>query len=298
MAKRPQFDVPHYEGYLSIDVGDLYYREFGTGDHVLVGLHGGPGAAHDYLAPLTDVAGEDWTLYLYDQYGCGRSDRPPDSVYDEYTMAAYRDRLDEVRRAIGEDAVHLYGQSWGGWLALDYVLEYPDRVVSLTLANTSADIERAGEAMWAAALDAIDEEDHDEFRKLVEAHDFDDDAMEAFNETFVDEHVNRSDAEPFEFAPASNSTIYGVMWGPSEFRLAETARLREWDVTDRLGEIECPTLVIAGEHDEISPELAREMAEEIPDARLELFEGASHLPLWEEREAHAEVLEDFLASVA
>lgn len=297
MEKRPQFDVPHYEGHLSIGVGDLYYREFGTGENVLVGLHGGPGAPHDYLAPLTDLASDDWTVYLYDQYGCGRSDEPADGVYDEYTMAAYRDRVDEVRRAIDEDSVHLYGQSWGGWLALEYVLEYPGRVASLTLANTSADIERAGETMWAAAIDAIDESDHEEFRELVEERAFDDDAMEDFNETFVDEHILRVDAEPFEYAPGSNSAIYGVMWGPAEFKLAETARLRDWDVTDRLGEINCPTLVITGEHDEISPTLAREMADAIPEADLVEFEGASHLPLWEEREAHAEVLQTFLDSV-
>lgn len=298
MEKRPQFDVPHYEGHLSIDVGDLYYREFGTGENVLLGLHGGPGAAHDYLAPLTDVAGDDWTLYLYDQYGCGRSDRPADGVYDEYTVAAYRDRLDEVRQAIGEEAVHLYGQSWGGWLALEYVLEYPERVASLTLANTSADIDRAADAMWAAALDAIDEADHEDFIGLVEDGAFDDDVMEAYNETFVDEHILRVDAEPFEFAPDTNPDSYGVMWGPAEFQLAETARLRGWNVTDRLGDIDCPTLVITGEYDEISPELAREMAEAIPDARLEVFDSASHLPLWEEREAHAEVLREFLSSVA
>lgn len=296
MEKRPQFDRPHYEGYLSIDIGDLYYREFGTGDDVLIGLHGGPGAAHDYLAPLADVAGDDWTVYLYDQYGCGRSDRPADGVYDEYTMTAYRDRVDQVREAIGTDAVHLYGQSWGGWLALEYVLEYADQVASLTLANTSADIDRAAEAMWAAALDAIDEDDHDEFQDLVDDRAFDDDAMDEFKETFVDEHILRVDAEPFEYAPATNPELYGVMWGPAEFTLAETARLRGWDVTDRLEEIDCPTLVITGEHDEIAPELAREMAAAIPNARLHEFAGASHLPLWEEREAHAEVLSDFLAT--
>lgn len=298
MEKRPQFDVPHYEGHLSIDVGDLYYREFGRGENVLVGLHGGPGAAHDYLAPLADLAGDDWTVYLYDQYGCGRSDEPADGVYDEYTMAAYRDRVDEVRQAIDEDTIHLYGQSWGGWLALEYVLEYPDRVASLTLATTSADIDRAADAMWAAALDAIDDEDHEEFRQLVEDRAFDDDAMEEFNETFVDEHILRVDADPFEFAPDTNPDIYGLMWGPTEFRLAETARLKGWNVSDRLGEIDCPTLVITGEHDEIAPELAREMTEAIPNARIEEFEGASHLPLWEEREEHAAVVGEFLSSVA
>lgn len=295
--KVPQFDQPHLEGYFSISAGRLYYREFGSGDNVLVGLHGGPGAAHDYLAPLVDLAGTERTLYLYDQYGSGRSDTPPEKVYDHFTIGEYRDRLDEVREAIGVEQLHLYGQSWGGWLALEYVLSYPDRVASLVLADTSADIQRAAEAMRNAARSCLSDEERTEFDELVANRAFDDDAFEELQKKIVDEHINRSDEDPFEFSPPSNAAIYGVMWGPSEFVLAETARLRDWSVTDRLHEIECPVLVINGEYDEIAPELGAEMAEELPNARFVEIEDASHVPLWEQRETHTEVVSDFLDSV-
>lgn len=292
-----QFDEPHYEGYFSIGAGRLYYREFGSGDNVLVGLHGGPGAPQDYLAPLVDLAGPDWTIYLYDQYGSGRSDSPPDRVYDYFTIEEYADRLEEVREAIDVEQLHLYGQSWGGWLALEYVLSYPDKVASLTLADTSADIQRAAESMRNAARSCLSEEEREEFEQLVADRAFDDDTFAEYQEKVVDEHINRSDEEPFEFAPPSNPDVYGVMWGPSEFVLAETARLRDWSVTDRLNEIGCPTLVINGEYDEIAPELGAEMAAAIPNARFVEFEDASHLPLWEDRETHTEVVSRFLNSV-
>lgn len=295
--KRPQFDERHYEGYLSVSDGDLYYREFGSGDNVLVGLHGGPGAVQDYLAPLVDLVTPEWTLFLYDQYGSGRSDAPPDNVYDHFTIREFRDRLDEVREAIGVDQLHLYGQSWGGWLALDYVLAYPDRVGSLVLADTSADIQRAAEAMRDAARSCLSGEEREEFDEIVANRDFDSDAFEELQEKINDEHINRSDEEPFEFAPESNPAIYGVMWGPSEFVLAETARLRDWSVTTQLNEIECPTLVINGEYDEIAPELGAELGEEIPNAQFVEIEDASHLPLWEQRETHTEVVTEFLESV-
>lgn len=295
--KRPQFDEPHYEGYLSVSDGRLYYREFGSGDNVLVGLHGGPGAAHDYLAPLVDLAGEDWTVYLYDQYGGGRSDTPPEKVYDHYTIEEYRDRLDEVRAAIGEQQLHLYGHSWGGWLALSYVLAYPDRVASLVLADTSAGIQRAAEAMRETARSSLSDEERAEFDELVADRAFDDDTFEEYLEQIEDEHINRSDEEPFEFSPATNPDVYGVMWGPNEFVLADTARLRDWSVTDRLSEIHCPTLVINGEYDEIAPELGEAMAEEIPDARFIEIEDASHVPLWEARETHTTIVAEFLDSV-
>lgn len=292
--KLPQFGTAHLEGHFDISEGRLYYREFGSGDDILVGLHGGPGAAHDYLAPLVDLAGPDWTVYLYDQYGCGRSEGPPDRVYDPLTIEEYAERLDEVRRAIGEDQIHLYGQSWGGWLALEYVLTSPDCVASLTLADTSADIQAAATAMRAAARACLSDEEREEFEKLIADRAFDDDRFEELTESAADEHINRSDAEPFAFAPPTNPDVYGVMWGPSEFVLAETARLRDWSVRDRLGEIDCPTLVINGEYDEIAPELGAEMAAEIPDARFVEFEDASHLPLWESREEHARVVGEFL----
>lgn len=296
-AKLPQFGEPHLEGHFSTSAGRLYYREFGSGEDVLVGLHGGPGAAHDYLSPLTDLAGPDLTVYLYDQYGGGRSDSPPDRVYDHFTIDGYADRLEEVREAIGVEQLHLYGQSWGGWLALEYVLTYPGRVASLTLADTSADIQQAAEAMRNAARSCLSEEEREEFEQLVADRDFDDDAFEEYQEQIFDEHINRSEEEPFEFAPPTESRVYGVMWGPSEFVLAETARLRDWSVTDRLHEIDCPTLVINGEYDEIAPELGAEMAAKIPDGRFVEFEDASHLPLWEVRETHTEVVGEFLESV-
>lgn len=295
--KLSQFGEPHFEGHFSVSAGRLYYREFGTGDNVLVGLHGGPGAPHDYLAPLVDIAGTEWTVYLYDQYGCGRSDAPPDRVYDHFTVGEYRERLDEVREAIGVEQLHLYGQSWGGWLALEYGLTYPERVASLVLANTSADVRRAAETMRSAARSCLTDEEREEFDELVADRDFGDDAFEEYKEKFRDEHVNRSEADPDEFAPPANPNVYGVMWGPSEFVLADTARLREWNVTDRLDEVRCPTLVITGEYDEIAPELGAELAGQIPNAQFVVFEGASHVPLWEVREKHTETVIEFLDSV-
>lgn len=143
----------------------------------------------------------------------------------------------------------------------------------------------------------LTDEERGDFDEIVANHDFDDDAFGDYLEKIVDEHINRSDGELFEFGPSTNPDVYGVMWGPSEFVLAETARLRDWSVTNRLDEIECPTLVINGEYDEIAPELAAEMADAIPNARFVEFEDASHLPLWEVRELHTDVVSEFLESV-
>ena len=136
----------HGEGFFEIEEYELYYRRFGSGDDVLVGVHGGPGMPHDYLAPLVAHAGEDLTVYLYDQFGVGRSDRPAPGDFDRYTVEHYRDELEAVRQAIDPDgSFTLYGQSWGGMLAQEYAIEHGDHLDSLILANTLADTTTAFE---------------------------------------------------------------------------------------------------------------------------------------------------------
>ncbi|MCL9815578.1 proline iminopeptidase-family hydrolase [Natronocalculus amylovorans] len=294
----PYFDVPHTDGYASLSDGYLYYRKFGTGENVLIGLHGGPGSTHDYLAPVVDLLGDDWTIYLYDQFGCGRSKRPPDGEFDYYTVEGYRDRLDAFRQAIGVETVTLYGHSWGGMLAQEYALAYPEHVQGLVLANTLSETQRAAASMRAAAS-SLSTDDRELFDQLVEARAFDDDRFSAFDEAIRENHVLRTERKPlhYEIGTTFNMDIYGLMWGQSEFVVAETARLRGWDVTDEIPAIDCPTLVLSGEYDEIEPSIAEEIAATIPGAELFVFSDASHMPFWEQREKHQSVVSGFLSTV-
>ena len=99
----------------------------------LLVLHGGPGVPHDYLEDLARLADEGRPVVFYDQIGCGRSDHPDDAAL--WTMATYVDELSAVRDALGLDRVHLFGHSWGGWLALEYALGRPSGLASLVLAR-------------------------------------------------------------------------------------------------------------------------------------------------------------------
>jgi L-proline amide hydrolase len=84
------------------------------------------------------------------------------------------------------------------------------------------------------------------------------------------------------------------MNGPSEFHVVGS--LRGWDVTPRLGDVEVPVLVISGEHDEATPDVVRPLVEAIPQARWELFEGASHTPHLEQSDRFLALVEEFLAA--
>jgi proline-specific peptidase len=88
--------------------------------------------------------------------------------------------------------------------------------------------------------------------------------------------------------------VYRTMWGPSEFGPV-TGRLRDWDVTARLGEIGVPTLVTGGRHDEARPEHMTVLASGIDGAELVIFEQSAHLAFVEERESYLSVMAGFLA---
>lgn len=290
----------HGEGYFKIDEYELYYRRFGSGDNVLAGVHGGPGMPHDYLAPLAAHAGSDFTVYLYDQFGVGRSDKPAPGDFDRYTVEHYREELEAVRQAIDpEGSFTVYGQSWGGMLAQEYALKYGDNVDSLVLANTMADTQSGYESM-RSVLQELPEDD----QKTIEAYeavgDYDAPEYDAALEAAYQAHVCRTDEYPRPVHSAFeriNLDVYGLMWGPNEYVLFDTARLRGWDVRNQLTEIDTPTLVLSGKYDEIEPSVARDIADRIPDSTIHVFEESSHMPYWEEPETHYEVLESFLSEM-
>ena len=290
-------DQPHAEGYLNVGNYELYYRRFGTGDEILLGLHGGPGMPHDYLLPLAAHGDEERSVVLYDQFGVGRSATPAPGDFDRYTIDHYRAEVDAVREALGVASVDLYGQSWGGMLAQEYVLEHPDRVDKLVLANTLADTQSAYESM-RGFVDDLPEE----IRETIEAHEargeYDAPAyLEALEEVYTD-HVCRVNPYPEPVQRTFDNiatTPYGLMWGPNEYVLQKEARLRRWDVRDRLSEIDQSTLVLTGEYDEIRPAIAADIADRIPNSTLHEFDDASHMPFWECPEEHYDVITEFLS---
>lgn len=287
----------HGEGTFGIGDYELFYRRFGHGDAVLLGLHGGPGMPHDYLVPLAQHGTGARAVYLYDQFGVGRSDTPAPGDFDRYTVEHYRDEVEAVRRAIDPVDFHVYGQSWGGMLAQEYVLEYGEHVDSLILANTLADTRSAYDSM-RGVLDELSVEDQETIERHEARREYGAPAYEAALDGAYRQRVCRFEEYPgpvlhtFEHI---NMDVYGLMWGPNEYVLMEEARLRGWDVRDQLEEIDVPTLVLSGSYDEISPDIARDIADRIPGAQLTVFDDASHMPFWEQPDDHFERVETFLA---
>ena len=109
------------EGYIDRKEGRLWYSVYGEGrpGTPVLALHGGPGFL-SMPEVVSDLA-SGRPVYFYDQLGCGRSDRAPDTSW--YTVERYVDELAEVRDRLGLERVILMGFSWGTALACAYLLE-------------------------------------------------------------------------------------------------------------------------------------------------------------------------------
>src|SRR5215470_6237807 len=103
-------------------------------------LHGGPGMTHEYLEAFDSYfPGEGIEYYYYDQLGSYYSDQPMDD--DLWTLPRFVDEVEQVRVALGltRDNFILFGHSWGGLLAMEYALTYPQNLKGLIISNMMSD---------------------------------------------------------------------------------------------------------------------------------------------------------------
>ncbi len=279
-----------YETWYEV-VGD----EDAPGRFPLLCLHGGPGACHDYLRSLEALADTGRRVVFYDQLGCGLSaiGEPRPALW---TVDLFVEEVDAVRAALGLDRIHLLGQSWGGMLAMEYMLRQPAGVVSLTVASSPASM-----VQWVAEANRLRQELPPEVRETLLRHEAAGTTAspeyEAAVTAFYDRHVCRVVPNPDYVARsfaklAAAPEVYHTMNGPSEFHVVGT--LKEWDIIDRLGEIDVPTLVTSGRFDEATPEIAGTVHRGIPGSVWVLFEESSHMPHAEEPERYLATVADFL----
>ena len=288
------------EGYIPFRGYRTWYRSVGNcqpGKLPLLCLHGGPGAAHDYLESLEEMAETGRQVVFYDQLGCGRSDQPHSPSM--WTVELYVDEVGAVRRALGLDHIHLLGQSWGGMLAMEYALTQPTGLSSLVVASSPASMEQ-----WVGEANRLRENLPPEVQATLLKHERDgttaDPEYEKAMLVFYGRHVIRTTPWPDcvnrTFAQlARNPEVYHTMNGPSEFFV--TGTLKTWNIIPRLGEIRVPTLVTSGRHDEATPEIAGTVHRGIPESEWVVFENSAHMSHVEEKQKYLDVLDRFLTRI-
>jgi proline-specific peptidase len=284
-------------GLIDVDGGRVWYRRLGGGDKLpLLVLHGGPGAAMYYLEPFAERAARQRPVIIYDQLGCGRSEQPDDVSL--WTVDRSCREVDQVRAALGLEHCHLMGQSWGGWLSIEYLTRGAQGIEGVVLASTSASIPQ----FVAEARRLIGELPEPARTTLIELGArgaYDDPRYQAAVMEFYRRHLCRLDPWP-ECAQRSvdeldANQVYLTMNGPTEFDVI--GPLRDWDRSADLGRITCPALVTVGRYDEITPACSQTIVDGVAEGRLVVFERSGHYAHEEEPEVYAAAVAAFLDEV-
>ena len=256
-------------------------------------LHGGPGGGHDYLEPL-EALSSDRPVIFYDQLGCGKSDMPDNRAL--WTIERFADEVQEVREALGLKRCHMLGQSWGGWLGIEYMLRQPAGLQSFVLASTSSSVPQ-----FSAECDRLIFELPQEHREALQYHgaraEFEHEAYAEAEAVFYSRHLCRLEEWPDcilrTVENLHHNTVYETINGPNEF--TTIGNLRYWNRTPELGQIKIPVLITCGRYDELGPACATKLHEGLSNAEMVIFENSAHVAHIEEPEAYREKISQFLA---
>ncbi len=286
-------------------VGDfrVWTKRVGSNpDLTVLLLHGGPGATHEYLETCDGylpAAGIEY--YFYDQLGSFYSDQPDDPSLWE--IDRFVDEVEQVRLALGlgPDSFVLYGQSWGGVLAIEYALAHQQHLKGLVVSNMMASIPAYNRYAEEVLMPEMDQAALAEIKRLEAAGETSDPAYEALlMEHHYVHHVCRLPADEWPDPVVRgfehiNPAIYVPMQGPSE--LGASGKLERWDRTADLQRIDVPTLVMGAEHDTMDPAHLRWMAEQLPHGRYHHSPDGSHLALVDDADVYFAGLVEFLHSL-
>ena len=226
--------------------------------------------------PLPGLLADDFRVVLVDNRGVGESDAPD----GPYSVPLLTDDVVAVLDAAGIERAHVFGVSLGGFIAQELALSHPERVHRLVLCSTSPGGVRAF-PMPERGLDA--------FRRFPA---MDREAgLRLMVENSLGDHALRERPELVEEVYA-----YRLERAPSVSAWqAQFAASRVFDAYDRVRRIAAPTLVIHASMDTVIDCRNGELlAELIPGARIERIADRGHLVMWQEGEALARLVREFL----
>lgn len=257
----------------ALNTVDLAYGEAGQG-HPLVLLHGLGSSRNDWLMQLPTLIPCFRTIAV-DLRGHGGSPKPA----GPYRMALLAADVARLLGRLDAHPAHVVGISLGGAVALQLALDYPHLARSLVLVNTAA---RFISSDWRQRLMGV--------TRIAGVYlgGMDRTAQAVADRLFPRPEQAALRRETAQRIAANDLKAYrATLWAIARF-----------DVRERLGEIRCPTLVVAGDADSTVPLASKRLlAERIPGSRLEIIAASGHATTVDQPEAFNRVMLRFLAAV-
>ncbi|CAN8100514.1 unnamed protein product [Discula destructiva] len=310
------------EGEVIFDVPDAgkpcktWYKILGSLEEttapVLIGLHGGPGSGHEYLAPLADLFKPyGIPTVLYDQIGCGRSTHLREKMGDAkfWSFDLFIKELDNLidHLQLRERGFYLLNQSWGGVLGATYAMRQEARVgggetipsglKKLVICSGPSSI-----PLYEQGLKGLLNKLPEDIRKTLEEcgrkGDHESEEFKKASKVFLSRHVCSLDPMPEEIMVgfknrSEDPTVYRTIQGTAEFIIVGS--IKGWEGWKEAHNISVDTLLINGKNDEVTNLSMYPWFNNIPKVRW-ITLGGTHMSHWEDRDRFVQEVGDFLVS--
>jgi pimeloyl-ACP methyl ester carboxylesterase len=265
------------------DGAKLYYEEAGSGTPLLF-VHEFAGDHRSWEAQLRHFS-RRYRCIAYTARGYPPSDVP--EAFERYSQEHARDGARAVLDGLGIDKAHVVGLSMGAFATLHFGLAYPARALSITTAGVGSGAPPAHYAKFQA-------DSRENARRILEK------GMGAFAATYGQgpARVQLRRKDPRGFAEFQRHLAEHSATGSANTMLGYQARRPSlWDLESRLRAMRVPTLIVAGDEDEITLEASLYLKRTIPRAGLAMLPRTGHLMNLEEPALFNRIVEDFLHEV-
>lgn len=275
--------------YKTINDCHIYYEVLGEGQaETIFFIHGAPGLGdcRNDMKAFSSLS-SDYQLVFLDMRGSGKSaDVPP------YTHAQWTADIEQLRRELGLGKIHILGGSYGGYLALEYAIRYPDSVKSVLLRDTAANNKSNDDSIDRALKADLDGLEEEKLRRLfagtVESN-------EELKETFF--KIQPLYTVKYDEAKVREK-IDSIYYHYETHNYAFNQNKISFDITEDIKNIKVPVLITVGIHDWITPVTSSDLlAQNIPNNTYVKFEHSGHSPHLEENAAYLEHMKKFLNQV-
>jgi 3-oxoadipate enol-lactonase len=253
----------------------VFYDSYGQGQPIVF-LHPWTTNGYIWYFQVFPFARTNQTVVV-DHRGHGRSDKPKSG----YSIQEHARDVGAVLDGLRIDKAVLVGNSIGGMIAMQFALDYPDRVIGLAIVSSGTAL---GEAMPKEAADAFKNNYEGTFGALLEGT--------------VSARSKRERPEILEVMKSQFLVQSNFPRHVFESAIADPNGVFSWNIKNRLASIRKPTVVFAGEEDQATPVAANKfLADNIPGAKLNVIKDVGHFYELEKPLEFNAALQEFVSTL-
>lgn len=252
---------------------ELYYEEYGQGEPLLL-LHGLGSSTRDWQ-PQLEAFKQDFRVIAVDIRGHGKSSKPP----APYSIQQFADDITGLMDALDIAAAHVIGWSMGGGIAFQMAVSNPERLLSLTIVNSSPEVlPRSPRQRLQIMMRFF-------IVRLL--------GMRKMGEVLAKRLFVKPEQENLR-------AIFIERWAENDKRayIASMQAMVNWSVMDKIQSIKVPTHIIGAEYDYTPVDYKKAYAANIPGAKVTIIPDTRHALPTENPEAFNQVAKDFLATLS